>query len=256
VKQKWLIAGGGLVIQLFVVASRFIPGIPNVWKSVAPEQAQWIFAGVNFAIMLGTLSLLLLKEAGSNAEFHAQLISKVNGAAVRKVTDSEFYAEFEAAQKNAKHTVRICYFAPYAPGDTGHSERKWYYDQLLKTIKQKPSVKFRRLERNSSRKLAWMGQLATCLQGVPNADLAVLDDLPETEEMPLALSVQVIDDDRVWFVALAGHERTDQYRDVYIQSVEVGEAMKLYFDRLWGKARVIIDAGRITAEGQAYLSGQ
>jgi hypothetical protein len=223
---------------------------------VAPEQAQWIFAGVNFVIMLGTLSLLLLKEAGSNIEFQTQLMSKVDGATVRKVTDSEFYAEFEAAQKNAKHTVLICYFAPYAPGDTGHPERRQYYAQLLRTIKQKPSVKFRRLERHSSRKLVWMGQLARRLQGVPNADLAVLDDLPETEDMPLALSVQVVDDNRVWFVAVAGHERTEQYRDVYIQSAEVGEAMKLYFDRLWRKAKVIIDAGRLTAEGQAYLSGK
>ena len=117
---------------------------------------------------------------------------------VRRMKDFEFYEHFQAAAEQAEYSVRIAYLAPYPPTDVAYEERKRYYDVILSLMKQRPKVNFKRLVRSSPKNDAWLASLVQELQGRPNVDLAALTrDLGPEVELPLALSVQVIDKDKV-----------------------------------------------------------
>lgn len=78
-------------------------------------------------------------------------------------------------------------------------------------------------------------------------------DLPPEFEMPLAMSVQVVDDQRSWLVATAAHETEASYRDIYIENVDVAISLSNYYDRIWKVSEKLLDRGRITPEGIALL---
>ena len=63
--------------------------------------------------------------------------------------------------------------------------------------------------------------------------------------MPLGMSVQLIDDQKVWLVALKAHDGQGEPRDLYIEHEEVSSAMGRYYDRLWEKAEPMLDGGQI-----------
>jgi len=73
--------------------------------------------------------------------------------------------------------------------------------------------------------------------------------------MPLALSVQIIDDDKVWIVAAGSHQTKQAFRDVYIQDASVAAAMIEYYDRIWGESVMVLDHGRITDRARELFGG-
>ncbi len=73
--------------------------------------------------------------------------------------------------------------------------------------------------------------------------------------MPLSLSVQVVDQDKVWIVAAGSHQAEGEFRDVYIENGTVASAMVDYYDRLWSKSVVLLDHGRQTDVADALVAG-
>src|ERR1051325_4828746 len=113
-----------------------------------------------------------------------------------------------------------------------------YYRQMHQLMRKRGNeVRFRRLLRQSSGNEAWAADVVRKLVGIPRVDLALLKDLdPENPDnaMPLALSVQIVDQSAVWLVAVQSHEQIGEYRDVVVEGGELPKVMQLYFDRLWG----------------------
>jgi len=72
-------------------------------------------------------------------------------------------------------------------------------------------------------------------------------------ENPLAISAQVVDGEKVWLVALEGHERQADFRDLFIESDEAAEAMRRYYHRLWARATLVLRSGVVTSDGAAIL---
>jgi hypothetical protein len=132
-----------------------------------------------------------------------------------------------------------------------------YYRQMHQLMRKRGNeVRFRRLLRQSSGNEAWAADVVRKLVGIPRVDLALLKDLdPENPDnaMPLALSVQIVDQSAVWLVAVQSHEQIGEYRDVVVEGGELPKVMQLYFDRLWGHADVILESGNLTPDGKALV---
>lgn len=111
-------------------------------------------------------------------------------------------------------------------------------------IKKTSGVHFRRIIRKTAANAPWVRDLANRLEGSANAHIRLIKD-SEGEEMPLGMSVQLIDDQKVWLVALKAHDGQGEPRDLYIEHEEVSSAMGRYYDRLWEKAEPMLDGGQI-----------
>jgi hypothetical protein len=254
--QIWIVLAG-LVLQILVPLTKYIPGAAGLWHTEDPAKfysAFGTFFGIQLILMSCTI-LLLIKSLGN------ELAEKVEGALpateVRRMKDYEFYEHFQAAAEQAEHSVRIAYFAPYPPTEVASKGRKKYYDTVLSLMKQRDRVNFKRLVRSSPKNRAWLASLLRELEGRPNVDLAVLTrDLGPEVELPLALSVQVIDKDKVWVVATGSHETQNEFRDVFVQNSDFAAAMTEYYDRVWSVSDRLLDRGRITEQGRQFLTSQ
>lgn len=213
------------------------------------------FIGINFSILTGLFLYKMDREKG----VLKGLVSDVKNALEfelegHRISDADFYRDFGYEASRAKNHVSICYFAPYPPSSTAHRDRKQYYRDIASTLKANEKVKFKRIVRDTEKNKEWIKGLVESLEGKPNADLAVLKkDLPEDEKMPLALSVQVIDNDKVWLVAIEDHERDNQFRDMFIKGETFALAMSGYYARLWKHSEKLVETGIITNSGRSYL---
>lgn len=253
--QFWIILVG-LTLQILVPLTKHIPGAAGLWHTEDPAKFYSAFAtffGIQLVLMSGTL-LLLVRSLGN------ELADKVTDALpvteVRRMKDYEFYQHFQAAAEQAQHSVRIAYLAPYPPMDVAYKDRKKYYEAMLSLMKERSKVNFRRVVRGSPKNDPWVATLVSDLINRPNVDLAVLTrDLPPEFELPLTLSVQLIDRDKVWIVASGSHETQDEFRDVFIQNGELAVAMEQYYDRIWSISEKLLDRGRPTPAAQRFLDG-
>lgn len=257
--MRWPIAAlvAAFILQIFLAISPFVPGIAGIWESSSPQEFYSklaVLIGIDFTLMTLAASLLFVKEFSDIKALRQSVIAQLPGVELRRLTADEFYDEFRVAVKSALQNVNICYFAPYPPEQVSTPDQSAYYRDLVKTIRQKKTVHFRRIIRDSATNKRWVGDLVKNLKNRKNAYIAVLhEDLTETIPMPLALSVQIIDGERTWLVALKTHEREGRYRDVFIRSRDFAEAMTDYYERLWAQSVVVLQNGQLTEKGRAYL---
>ncbi len=240
-----------VVIQILIAFSPLIKIVNDVLSPAtdyASIRDQFIMIiGFQIALMTGSISLAGNIQAAACENAVEQLKAKNRQFdTIEKIKDVEFYPKFLSHAETAKDSVDICYLAPYPPDATTHRERHKYYQKILSLMKKNNTVRFRRIVRYSEKNIAWIKSLSAELANIPNSDLAILHDSADTEKMPLALSVQIIDDNHVWLVAVNGHEREGSYRDVYIRNTDYVEVMKHYYNRLWRRSEVLIDSGMIT----------
>jgi hypothetical protein len=256
-KRRYIIIALTLLLDAFLACTPFISATAPIWHREDPVRFFGTLASlvaIEFAILTAALSFLALD---ASADLHvqvSQLDSKLPPVVVRRLRDFQFYSQFRAAVEDAKNSVRICYFAPYPPSEVRYPDRDKYYREILDLMKKKQNVSFKRIIRDSAPNQLWIASLINDLDGRPNNDVAVLrQDLPAEHPMPLALSVQVVDQDKAWLVAIDTHEREGEFRDIYIESSDVALAMAGYFDRLWTKSATVLDRGRITQDGRELL---
>lgn len=248
-----------LVLQLFLAFTPLIPQTAPLWHTDNPSlfySRLAVMVGVQFTVMTLAVGLLIEKELLVATRAIARLISSFPLTAVKAFTDVEFYSHFLRAVEDAKHTVRIAYFAPYPPHDVSFKQRNKYYEAIVDRMKRESGINFKRLVRATKKNIPWVLELANELEGRANVSLALLTkDLPAEQPMPLALSVQVVDDSQAWLVATASHETDEEFRDVYIENPLVSKALADYYDRLWEISVKVLDHGRFTDEGRALLKG-
>jgi hypothetical protein len=244
-------------LQVFVAVVPFIP----FFSRLLPENPlardvldlQITIFGIQFAIITGYLGITLwLHERAGEAQGKA-LLAAINAPEMKLLSEHDFYHDFLAAAKRATVRVDIMYLAEEAPDKTRHEERRNYYDRLRQTIASMPRVRFRRIIRNSEDNRRWLSELLPKLVAkCPNADVGILKESGH-EEMPLSLSVQLIDSTHTWFVALQTHEGGTNYRDIYVGSGDFNTAMTGYYERLWDRSECVLRQGRLTAEGERVI---
>lgn len=246
-------------LQLLLALFPYIPGL-NAWfpsgdlKSRDVLDTMICILGTSAAITSASIGLLFAFQSYENSNFQAAILSSIPAkTTIEPQRDDEFYRRFIEAARNASHTVCISYFAPYPPNKTHDDDRKKYYTEILELIKKKKGIRFRRIVRDAKEMEPWIATHMSEISGQANADLAMIRD-SSNEDSPLALSVQIIDDKKTWFVAVSSHERKAEFRDLYLENDTVGKTMREYHERLWEKATVLVDSGRFTPEGTKYMA--
>jgi hypothetical protein len=249
-----------IVCVLAQLALALFPVIPGL-KTLLPaeptqrEQLEWQieFIGYSFAVLTACVGLFLVLQEYDRKQFEKALKSVFPQISIQRLRDDEFYTHFLAAAKTAHSSVNIMYLSPRAPTDTNDAERLAYYSDILNVIKKRKEVRFNRIVRVTPRTKQWIAELLNDLRGCPNAYVTALKDR-ETADNPLSLSTQIIDQQKTWLVALSSHERKGNYRDVYVESQILAEALQLYYDRTWDRCDELLNAGRITTAGERFLS--
>lgn len=244
--RNYLFTAAVIVAQALVAISPLLPGLQRIWgANVAPVDV----LSINFAVLAVTLPLILLVELHS----HRQLLSTLDGdgTEVRWVKAAEFYSQFASEIGAAKDYVDIAYLAAYPPAETADEPRRRYYQDLPLTMKRRPEIMFRRLVRDSKKNRPWIREILKAMKGSRNFELAIVAD-NEAEEQSLALSVQVIDGDRAWLVAVRSHEPRGGPRDLFVRGKTIGDGLRSYYERVWMRGVTLMKAGNLTSEGEAY----
>jgi hypothetical protein len=245
---------------LAAVATGALPYFPRVVDmlrlSDAEQLQRVIFSviAIHVALLTGNLSLRLIELRQDFQAAISRIETAVQGPTVRRLRDHDFYNEFLQAAKGAKTSVCICYFAPHPPSAVPDRERQAYYRAMRALMtKRGDQIRFRRLVRRSPDNERWAADEVRRLIGKPRLHFALIDDLDAQHEMPLALSVQIVDDERAWLVAVQSHEQIGPYRDLAIEGSDLPKMLQLYFERLWRHADVILDNGILTPSGHALF---
>jgi len=208
-------------------------------------------------VVFGAGIAMSLSKAEANdvriEKFLEEVHEKLGITSVRLLQDYEFYPHFSYHTEEAKQSVDISYFEPVPPGEPGRDEKMDYYRKHFAIVRRKKDVIFRRIFRDSVDNKEWIGRiLEQDLQGVVNIQLAIIKERA-SNQMPLALSVQIVDGARVWLVAIATHGREREPRDVYIENQQVAMMMEKYYNRLWARSEIIFRQGQLTPEGRSFL---
>jgi hypothetical protein len=75
--------------------------------------------------------------------------------------------------------------------------------------------------------------------------LACLPDREPEVDAIATVSVQCIDEDQIFFVAVGEQQESRGPRDLYVESEDFNRIWNQYYDRLWNRAILVIDRGRI-----------
>lgn len=256
-RVKLLVSIAVLLVQLFLAATPWIPYTAGWWSAKDPQAFYNTFAtfmAVQMVLFSAAIILILSIESSEMETRFRELAARVPGAAIRRLNEEQFYKHFLAAAKEAAHSVLIAYFAAYPPTDIQYRHRRRYYKAVIALMKRRTTVHFKRLIRASARNEPWVAELLRELRNRPNIDVALLTrDLPDVVEMPLALSVQLIDDRLVWIVASSSHEDQQGLRDLFVESAEFAAVMGGYYERLWSVSTLLLDRGRLTDVGEQLL---
>jgi len=256
-KMRYRILGIALIGQLLLVFWPLIPGLKLLLpgQPTPREQLEWQIQiiGAGFVLLTLCVSAIFLSQEKENGEFRDSVRKSLPVTKVVQIRDDEFYADFLCEAKKARHSVNIMYLAAQPPDNTRDEARLEYYRDLVTLIRRKRDVRFNRIMRHTPDNKPWIENLIRDLENCPNASVAVIRE-SDTEEMPLSLSTQIIDNNKVWFVAVAAHERQGPYRDLFVENDKIAEAMQFYHDRLWRRGKVLLNVGQITPDGQRFLT--
>jgi len=168
----------------------------------------------------------------------------------RALSQEEFYSHFSAELSNATRAVDLTNLDPESPDQYGAklSAAGRYYDTFLGTIRSRRHVEFRRVDRWSPRKKEWLGNLISDMRGQANFSLALLDWSLDVPRIP-HVSVQIVDGERAYLVAISKHNDKYGKRDVQVLDKETASLWGVYYeDVLWKGAEVIVDRGRVVEE--------
>jgi hypothetical protein len=239
------------IAQLLLSISPFFKLVRNnIWapqtsvSSFASTLASYI--GVDL-LLLSLLVYLLLADFKDKTKMQIgafeSLLTRYTPLTVTRLKENEFYKDFLGCCLKANHYVSICYFAPRPPQDGAPAERDEYYKTMIRVMRGNPDTQFRRIIRDTPPNREWAKQLVYDLRKTTNCSIRMLRDLDQSEDMPLALSVQIVDGTKAWLVAVAEHGSAPVYRDLGIENLDVVEMLNKYFDRLWKMGRVVFEPG-------------
>jgi len=257
-----------IVAGLSAIAAFFplLPGVKHfVPQNPTPKETLdtlitflGVFITLTTVVFGAGITMSLGKSEANDARIDAflgEIREKLGLTSVKLLQDYEFYPHFRYHSEAAKRSVYISYFELTPPGEPGREMKQEYYRNHFELVRQNERVAFRRIIRDSEPNKTWVRQIIEKeLHDVGNAELAIYKE-SKSQEMPLALSVQIVDAVKVWFVAVATHGREREPRDIFIENCELGQMMEKYYNRLWERSEVVFRNGQLTAEGRAYMQG-
>ena len=161
----------------------------------------------------------------------------------------EFYSEFSAAIRTAQRQVAIAHLDDRPPYTLAGSSEEKYFRELSDTIiRFQANVFFRRVERATPNKREWLQSLIERYEGKRNFSLACIRDRSEDRHLP-HISMQVIDEDKVFLVAIGAQSHEPDLRDIYIKSPQAAKVCLSYYNKLlWERSDVIVERGRVDVE--------
>lgn len=248
-----------VLVSWFVqVLIAFFPSISSSALGLPPQptgkqlvEYQISTISMHFALMTVAIGTVLILESFKATSFQDGISHLLSVIQVKKLSSEEFYADFLHAAGKACHNVNISYLAPDPPKSTDVDFKRKYYKDLQALLVKKKKVPFRRIVRRTKANYPWVAQLLSELQGKPNASIALIDEADNTAN-PAALSVQVVDTSHVWFVAVKDHDQFGDWRDIFIESQKLAEAMNIYYERLWHRSEKLLLSGTLTPPGRDF----
>lgn len=242
-----------VVLELTLTFVQGFSGFASSWFE-KPYQGVGFFLGLQIVVLFGYLAI---RHAIDTDQFPS-LLKSVDALAskvgdTRFITAEQFYTEFELAVKNATKSVAICHLDTKPPTRLRGSRSDHYYEQITKLMKRKTTVRFQRLERLSKEKEDWIKELAQKMSGQKNASLRFLAPDPGHRKLGL-VSVQLVDSNLTFLVAVARHDPQRGPRDIVIKSAEGNQMWREYFDSLlWANAEVLVENGELSEDAIAKL---
>lgn len=176
------------------------------------------------------------------------------GATAEPINESDFYDRFRIDVRNAEEYVFISYFDNDDPRQKANDKTVQYYEDIEEITKSFGDVKVRRLIRAIPQLEGWVDDLIETHKGDSNFSLACVPDFePDADSKP-HVSVQLIDRDKTYFVAVGGQEEQGEVpRDLRLEAEPVNRQWMKYYNRIWNGAFVVMRAGMVQEdELQAY----
>jgi hypothetical protein len=178
-----------------------------------------------------------------------------NTATITPIREPDFYDRLEVDMGEANNRVWISYLDNKSPLKSHDDGKVSYYEELGEFIEKKSStgVEFRRLVRGIPQLDPWIRQLMEYREGISRYSLACLpDDDPQDRSKP-HVSVQLVDDDITYFVAVGEQQETVEPRDMFVRSMELNDQWSRYYQRMWNESYEILRRGQIQPdELEAY----
>lgn len=244
-KLIWIASALGQ-IGILIVAS-----VANVRSMLGPDPgAFYILLIINLALVLLILQLKIDGTGTALGEALASVratVSHIDGdrSSVSALVDHDFYARFKVALGNATVGVSITHLDTLPPNRPRKTEANDYYATLIKIVKSRPRVTFRRVERASPEKKDWIKQLVHDYTGVDNFSLSVLLIDNPTRYTGL-VSVQIVDGHETILVAVAEHYSSIGPRDVWITDKACTALWTGYYENiLWRPGAKVLENGRL-----------
>lgn len=179
-------------------------------------------------------------------DVNAALAHLEKRATAEPINESNFYDRFRVDARNAEEYVFISYFDNDDPRQKANDETVQYYNDIVDITKSFDDVKVRRLIRAIPQMEEWVDDLVDTHDGDSNFSLACVPDFePDVDSKP-HVSVQLIDKDLTYFVAVGGQEeRGEVPRDLRLEAEPVNRQWMKYYNRIWDESFVVMRAGRV-----------
>ncbi|MBZ0218605.1 MAG: hypothetical protein K8F25_18765, partial [Fimbriimonadaceae bacterium] len=192
----------------------------------------------------------------STAEAKKEIVDQVNGLGSRLshnttvLRQDEFYGDFREQISRAAFSVDISHLDIQPPdhGALPGSATRTYYREFSRFLRNRPDVRFRRVERLSLEKRDWIESLIADMTDRPNCSLSCLVVRNMPAKLP-TISVQLVDRQRVYLVAICEHIDAHEPRDISITDVDAASVWLRYYDEmLWGPSLKVIENGNVNQQ--------
>ena len=247
-KHKWFMALMFLIQAGLASASFFLPAA-NAFINRTPQSELIVgLLALETTIIGSGLAWLHISESESRRSFEERLLDNIRHIPlVRWLSVNDFYIRFQSELSSCRSRMNIAFFGPIPPTDDPSRHVRHYYSIAIETMKRRKEepVYFRRIVRLTKANWPWIRELCDELTGIRVASVAVLEDSGDQLRNTLAISVQTVDGERTYLTALSEREDYTPERDLLIESSVVCRGFEVDHDRLWSRATVLLNEGRI-----------
>lgn len=213
-----------------------------------------LFTQITTQALLVTLASVIIlqiafvfQDLSGNLEGALEYIQK--GAKAEPIKESDFYDRFRVDVRNAEERVYISYLDNQDPRDSTDYEKAQYYEDIKEIAKNSEDVSFRRIIRGITELEDWVDSLLDEHENDSNFSLACIPDKEPHEPSKPHVSVQLIDDNVTYFVAVGEQKESGKTpRDLRLESESVSDQWTKYYNRIWEDSIVVMERGKVQEE--------
>lgn len=240
---------------VYFILGLLIPFLIFLLRGIIPDdQSSFLFAILTIMV-LSYLSVMYRDLSSDLDTGYRELTEDLasikgtvhNQAVVRSINEVNWYDEFEPNLKDADDHVYISYLHNEDPRDSQDERKVKYYENVSNVIKNKSTegVEIRRVIRGIPSLEDWIDTILEEHEGTTWYSLACIPDSePDVVNKP-HISVQLIDDNITYFVAV-GEQKEETYpRDMFVKSEEMNTQWDRYYRTLWKSSLVVLERGNI-----------